>query len=359
MRALPKKVKSVTERTRRKMARNIYGIDLGTYEIKVYDKKQKTIWREKNAIAIRDQKYIFSVGDEAYEMYEKTPDNIQVVFPMKEGVISRFDDMQYLLQNLLHKDHRFARGSEYLVSVPTDVTEVEKKAFFDLVMHSMAKAKAVNIVERGVADALGMGLDVQKSLGIFIVNFGGETTDLSVLSMGGMVLNKMIKVGGIKIDHVIVNLIRQHYDFLIGRLTAESIRLECSLYKNESDIKGKLIAGRDLKSGVPKQKEIPLAIVKLALKDPLEECVREIKSMLERTPPEVLAAIQKNGIFITGGFSRLKGLAAYLEIKTGIPVKRAKNADINTAVGLEQVISNPDLKGLSYSMLDKNYRWMK
>jgi len=342
-----------------KMARNIYGLDLGTYEIKVFDKKKKIIWREKNAIAIRDEKYIFSVGDEAYEMYEKTPDNIQVVFPMKEGVISRFDDMQYLLQNLLHKDHRFARGSEYLVAVPTDVTEVEKKAFFDLVMHSMAKAKEVNIVERAIADAVGMGLDVKNSKGIFIVNFGGETTELSVVTMGGMVLNKMVKIGGIKIDHSIINLIRQHYDFLIGRLTAESLRLECSLYKSESDLIGKSVAGRDLATGVPQLKEIPLAIVKMALVDPLDQCIHEIRSMLERTPPEVLAAIQQNGIFITGGFSRLKGLAAYLEIKTGIPVKRARAADINTVVGLEQIISSSDLKGLTYSMLDKNYRWLK
>lgn len=341
------------------MARNIYGLDLGTYEIKVFDKKKEMTWREKNAIAIRDEKYIFSVGDEAYEMYEKTPDNIQVVFPMKEGVISRFDDMQYLLQNLLHKDHRFARGSEYLVAVPTDVTEVEKKAFFDLVMHSMAKAKEVNIVERSIADAVGMGLNVKESKGIFIVNFGGETTELSVVTMGGLVINKMIKVGGIKIDYAIINLIRQHYDFLIGRLTAESLRLECSLYKNENDLVGKKVAGRDLILGVPKQAEIPLAIVKMALVDPLEQCVHEIQSMLERTPPEVLAAIQENGIYITGGFSRLKGLAAYLEIKLGIPVKRAKHAEINTVVGLEQIICSKELKDLSYSMLDKEYRWLK
>ena len=114
------------------MARNVYGLDLGTYEIKVFDKKKDRIWREKNVIAMKDKKYIFSVGDEAYDMYEKAPENIQVVFPMKNGVIARFDDMQYLLGNLLGTDRQFVRGAEYVIAVPTDVTEVEKKAFMIL-----------------------------------------------------------------------------------------------------------------------------------------------------------------------------------------------------------------------------------
>ena len=154
------------------MARNIYGLDLGTYEIKVYDKKQDSTWKEKNVIAIVDGKEILAVGDEAYAMFERTPGNIEVVFPMKEGVISRFTDMQYLLQNLLKKERRFTRGSEYLIAVPTDVTEVEKRAFFDLVVHSTAKAKEVSIVERGVAQCIGMGIDVRKTKGMLIVDFG-------------------------------------------------------------------------------------------------------------------------------------------------------------------------------------------
>ena len=182
------------------MLRNIYGLDLGTYEIKVYDKKHDTIWKEKNVIAIEGEKTIFALGDDAYEMYEKAPENIQIVFPMKEGVISRFNDMQYLLNNLLKDGKRFVRGSKYVIAVPTDVTEVQKRAFFDLVIHSTAKAKEVNIVERGIADAVGIGLDAQKEKGLFIANFGGEITELSVLSYGGLVLNKLVKIGGVTLD---------------------------------------------------------------------------------------------------------------------------------------------------------------
>ena len=340
------------------MARNVYGLDLGTYEIKVYDKKRNSIWKEKNTIAIRDEKFIFSVGDEAFEMYEKAPENIQVVFPMKEGVISRFDGMQYLLQNLLKKERQFARGSEYLVAVPTDVTEVEKRAFYDLVVHSTAKAREVNIVERGIADALGMGLDVKETRGIFIANFGGETTELSVIATGGMVLNKMIKIGGVHLDRTIATHIRHRYDFLIGNMTAEMLRHDFGFFR-KLNYDSKTVAGRDLISGVPQLKEIPVELVRNALKPQMEECVSAIQSMLDRTPPEVLTAIKENGIFITGGLARLKGLAAYLEAKTGIKVRRAKDADINTVIGLEQIIMSPELKRLSYSMLDETYRWMR
>ena len=119
------------------MARNVYGLDLGSYDIKVYDKKKDTIWKEKNVIAFKDNRDrdIFAVGDDAFSMYGKAPSNIEITFPMKEGVISRFNDMQFLLQNLLKRGRQFSRGSEYVIAVPTDVTEVEKKAFFDLVIH--------------------------------------------------------------------------------------------------------------------------------------------------------------------------------------------------------------------------------
>ena len=125
------------------MARNVYGLDLGTYDIKIFDKKKDRIWHAKNVIAMKDKKYIFSVGNEAYKMYEKAPGNIQIIFPMKNGVIARFDDMQYLLGDLLKEERPFIRGAEYVIAVPTDVTEVEKKAFYDLVLHSEAKAKSV------------------------------------------------------------------------------------------------------------------------------------------------------------------------------------------------------------------------
>ena len=341
------------------MARNVYGLDLGTYEIKVFDKRKNEIWCEKNVIAMKDRKYIFSLGDQAYEMYEKSPDNIQVVFPMKNGVIAHFDDMQYLLGNLLKTGRQFVRGSEYVIAVPTDVTEAEKKAFFDLVFHSEARAKSVRIVERGLADALGCGIDIMEEKGAFIANFGGGTTELSVLSSGGIVLNRLVKIGGDSFDDAIVSLVRHNLEFLIGRMTAERLRKEFGVFDQKTDT-AITVSGRDLITGVPGQTEIPISLVRAAMKDPIEECVHAIRTMIERTPPDVRRAIEAKGIYLTGGLSNMKGLSTYLQESIGLSVISSPQAELCAVRGLQKIISDKAYyRRLLYSMLDDNYRWLR
>ena len=281
------------------MARNTYGLDLGSYEIKVYDKKQDTIWKEKNVLAVQDKKEIIAIGEDAYQMYEKTPPDIEVAFPMRDGVISRFNDMQNLLQNILKKNRHFSRGAEYVIAVPTDVTEVQKKAFFDLVIHSNAKAREVNIVERSIADAVGLGIDVQNTTGVMIINFGGETTELSVLTEGGIVFNRLLKLGGTTLDQEIVNLVRNSHDFLIGSRTAEILRQQFDVFNGDSETAFS-VAGRDLITGLPMRKTISITLVRAAFKDTLLECMKAVRSMLDRTPPEIRKAIYQNGIYLTG-----------------------------------------------------------
>ncbi len=341
------------------MAKNTYGLDLGSYEIKVYDKKKDTIWKAKDVIAIANGREIFAIGDDAYVMYEKTPDNIEVVFPMRGGVISRFNNMQFLLQGLLKGDRQSARGSEYVIAVPTDVTEVEKKAFFDLVIHSTAKAKEVNIVERAIADAVGMDLDVKETKGLLIANFGGETTELSVLAGGGMVFNKLMKIGGVTFDESIVSLVRHSHDFLIGRLTAEALRKRFGVYTGESEDTAVMVAGRDMITGLPVRKPLAMGLVRASLREPLLECVRAILSLIDRTPPEVRAAIHENGIFLTGGIANMPGLETYIEKATGIPTRTSKEPELCTIVGLKKIMMSSDLSKFAYSMLDEKYRWMR
>ncbi len=340
------------------MARNTYGLDLGSYEIKVYDKKQDAVWTEKSVIAITDKREILAVGEEAYLMYEKAPDSIEVVFPMRKGVISRFTDMQFLLQNLLKIGRQFAHGSEYVIAVPTDVTEVQKKAFFDLVIHSTAKAKEVNIVERSIADAIGLDIDVKSTKGAFIANFGGDTTELSVLAGGGMVLNRLLPIGGRSYDQAIITLIHNSHDFLIGSHTAEALRRRFEIFNADSDA-AFLVAGRDLITGVPMQKPISVNLVRAAVKDPLMECIEAIRSLLGRTPPEVRKAIYKDGIRLTGGVAGTAGLDEYLEKQLGIPVRAAADPDICAVNGLKKIILSKDLRQLAFSMLEERYRWMR
>ncbi len=341
------------------MPRNVYGLDLGSYEIKVYDQKKDTIWKEKDVIALREDNEVFAVGEEAYNMYEKVPPNIDVIFPMEGGVITRFNVMQFLLQNLLRQAGRqFAGGSEYVIAVPTDVTEVEKKAFFDLVIHSTARAREVNIVERAIADAVGMNIDVQHTKGVFIVNFGGTTMDLSVIAEGGLVMNRLVKIGGRDLDQAIIAMVRHTHDFLIGDRTAEQLRKQFRVFSGDAN-PAFTVAGRDLITGIPMQKVIDLSLVRTALSDPLLDCVRAIHSLLDRTPPEVRRAISENGLYLTGGVAQMDGLGTYIQTAVGIPTRVAKNPDICAVTGLKKIMESEELRKLAYSMVDDTYRWMR
>jgi len=308
---------------------NVYGLDLGTYEIKVFDKKQGKIRREKDVIAIKNKRHIFAIGDKAYDMYEKSPEDIEVVFPMKSGVIARFDNMQTLLGALLKSDRRSIWGAEYVVAVPTDVTEVEKKAFCDLALHSEAKAKSVRIVERGV------------------------------LSSGGLVLNRLLKIGGDDFDAAITGLVRHNKEFLIGKTTAEMLRKKFGVFEQSTN-STITVSGRDLVTGVPSQTDVSIGIVRAAIKEPLDECVRSIKLMLDRTPPDVRRAINERGIYLTGGLTNLKGLSTYIRERVGLPVTTVDEPELCAVKGLQKIILDKEYyKKLTYSMLDEDYRWLR
>ena len=339
------------------MAGNIYGLDLGTYEIKVYDERKDEIWKEKSAIATKNQTEIFAVGDEAYAMYEKAPQNIEVLFPMQGGVIARFYDMQNLLENLLRKRQFF--GSEYVIAIPTDITEVEKRAFYDLVYHSSARAKSVSVVERGIADAIGCKIDVYQTGGVMILNMGGGTMELSVLAYGGIVMNHLLKFGGEQFDQEIINLVRRNRDFLIGRKTAEQLRRTFGIFSE--DTKSKMqIAGRNLILGLPQRTDISIGLVRAALKEQMDDCVDAIQTMIQRIPPDVLRELKKNGIYLTGGMANLRGIAEYLEESVGVRVSTVDYPELCSMNGLREIIQDKKRYGrLTYSMLDKGYRWLE
>ena len=339
------------------MAGNIYGLDLGTYEIKVYDEKKDEIWKEKSAIATKNQTEIFAVGDEAYAMYEKAPQNIDVIFPMQGGVIARFCDMQNLLENLLKKRQFF--GSEYVIAIPTDITEVEKRAFYDLVYHSSARAKSVSVVERGIADAIGCKIDVYQTGGVMILNMGGGTMELSVLAYGGIVMNRLLKFGGGQFDQEIINLVRRNRDFLIGRKTAEQLRRTFGIFSEDTESKMQ-IAGRNLILGLPQRTDISIGLVRAALKEQMDDCVDAIQTMIQRIPPDVLRELKKNGIYLTGGMANLRGIAEYLEESVGVRVFTVDYPELCSMNGLREIIQDKKRYGrLTYSTLDKGYRWLE
>ena len=232
------------------MANNAFGIDLGTNNIKIYNRNDDNIMIEKNMIAIENKNTLFAYGNSAFEMYEKAPSNIHISYPLSNGVIADIKNMETLVKYFigdLQKGN--TKPSDFFIAVPTDVTEVEKRAFYDLVKGANVKAKKIMVVEKAVADGLGLDIDVKNSQGVLVVNVGYETTEISILSLGGIVLSRLIKVGGMKFDDAIRAAVRREFSLIIGGKTAENVKI--ALKELEEEGKGAIVYGRDIVTGHP------------------------------------------------------------------------------------------------------------
>ena len=207
------------------MTNNVYGIDLGTCNMKIYCKASNKIMNEKNTIALVNKNEMYAYGDDAYAMYEKAPETIQVTFPVVGGVIADFNNLQVMLQTYLEAHAKGKlRGAEFIVAVPTDITDVEKRAFFDMFYKSKLKPKSVLLCEKPIADAVGLGLNVNEPTGIMVVDIGADTTEISVISLGGLVLSDLLHSGGNKIDESIITYVKRKYNLVIGQKTAQSMK---------------------------------------------------------------------------------------------------------------------------------------
>ena len=339
------------------MAQNIYGVDIGTSNLKMCCNEKGRILNEKNIIAIANKKEMLAFGDEAYDMYEKAPENIEVSFPVKFGVIADIENMQTLLVSFFNKindDKKFSGNTDFYIAVPTDVTEVEKRAFYELVADSKVNAKNIYIVDKPVADAIGAGLDVTKSKGIMVVNIGAETTEISVISLGGIVISKSIKIGGNKLDDSIISIIRKEYNLVIGSKTAEGLKKELgSAVKAEEKFAPGF--GRNVLSGLPVSVQISSDVIYSAIVDPLHSIMDSIKVILERTPPELAADIIKDGIYVTGGTSNISNLQQFINKETNLNVNIVENPAESVVRGLIDVVNKPEFSKIPYTPQDKKY----
>ena len=336
---------------------NVYGIDIGTSNFKMCCKDKDAILNEKNIIAIANKKDLLAFGDEAYEMYEKAPENIEVSFPVKFGVIADIENMQTLLLNFFNKvndDKKNTGNNDFYIAVPTDVTEVEKRAFYELVADSMVKAKNIYIVDKPVADAIGAGLDVTKSRGVMMVNIGAETTEISVLSLGGIVISKSIKIGGNKLDDCIISNVRKVYNLVIGSKTAEGLKKELgsAVKVDETFAPG---FGRNVLSGLPVSVDVSSDVIYNAIVDALHSIMDAIKVILERTPPELAADIIKDGVYVSGGTSQINNLEKFIRQETNLNVNIVDQPSESVVRGLIGVVTNPQFAKIAYTPKDRNY----
>lgn len=323
------------------------GIDLGTANSLVYVKGKGIVLNEPSVVAIkRDTGEVLEVGEAAKRMVGRTPGNIVAIRPLRDGVIADFDTTQKMLQYFIRTamKGRPIISPLVIVCVPSGVTEVEKRAVYDAT--KSAGARDALIVEEPMAAAIGAGLPVEEPTGNMIVDIGGGTTEVAVISLGGIVTHRSIRIGGDEMDEAIINYVKKHYNLMIGERTAEETKKAIGsayIMPNEEKIE---IRGRDLVTGLPKTLELTSTEVRESLAEPIRAIVDAVKSTLERTPPELAADIMDRGIMMSGGGSLLKGLDKLISEETGMPVHIAEEPLTSVALGTGKILENPDLQKL-------------
>ena len=321
------------------------GIDLGTASILVYIKGRGVVLKEPSVVAFdRDTHEIKAIGEDARLMIGRTPGNIVAVRPLRQGVISDYTVTEKMMKYFIRKamGKKTMRKPRICVCVPSQVTEVERKAVEDATYS--AGAREVSIIEEPVAAAIGAGIDIAKPCGNMIVDIGGGTTDIAVISLGGTVVSASIKLAGDDFDDAIIRYMRKKHNLLIGERTAEDIKIRIGTCYQLPEVETMDVRGRNLVTGLPKTITVTSDETLEALRDPAMQIVDAVHSVLEKTPPELAADISDRGIVLTGGGALLRGLEDLLEEKTGINTVTAEEPMTAVAIGTGKYIeflSNP------------------
>ncbi len=323
------------------------GIDLGTDTVKIRDKSGKKFLYDRNVIALRENGSVLAYGDDAYSVYEKEPDNVRVVWPMANGVIANQTEMDLLLNHLIR---RFGGSSTLLIAVPAEITQVERRAFFQ-VMRGRIQTGAIRLVEKGLADAASADLPVLSAHGHMIVNIGADTTEISVISSGKVILGQTLKIGGRSMDADIVTMVRRKFNLSIGEKTAESLKNNLAFMINGPRLEQKVYGIHTL-SGLPKSEVIPSLAVSVAIIDTVDAIVENINTIYNRVPPQIMKDISREGIYLSGGVSMILNLPEYIRREIGIPLHQMEDPKNSTIRGLVEIMNNKSYKPLTYTLHD-------
>src|SRR5476649_906211 len=316
------------------------GIDLGTANTLVYVRDRGIVLREPSVVAIQTgTSHVLAVGEEAKRMLGRTPGNIQAIRPMKDGVIADFEITEAMLRYFIQKVHnrRYGIKPRVIVAVPSGITEVEKRAVKDSATH--AGARDVYLIEEPMAAAIGVGLPVQESAGNMIIDIGGGTTEVALISLSGIVFSRSVRVAGDELDESIVQYIKRAYNLMVGERTAEEIKIKIgSAYPMEKETSIE-VKGRDLVAGLPKTLTLTSQEVREALLEPISTIVDSVRITLERCPPELSSDLVDRGLVLAGGGALLRGLDKLLSEETGLPVHVAEDPLSAVAEGTGKVLS--------------------
>ncbi|KYH33603.1 rod shape-determining protein MreB [Neomoorella mulderi] len=321
------------------------GIDLGTATVLVYVQGKGIVLREPSVVALnRDNGQIFAVGEEARRMLGRTPGNIIALRPLRDGVIADYDSTEKMLRYFIEKAigrQGFFRP-RVMVCIPSGVTGVEERAVRQAAQQ--AGARQAYVIEEPLAAALGAGLDIAEPSGSMVVDIGGGTTDIAVLSLGGIVCSNSLRVAGDKLDEAIVRYIRREHNLMIGERSAEELKINIGTAHPSSRAEASMdVRGRDLVAGLPKTVNITSREIYTAIQEPLQQIVGAVKEVLEKTPPELAADLVNKGIVMTGGGSLLHGLDLLLSEETGLPVHVADDPVSCVALGTGKALTMLDV----------------
>jgi len=324
-------------------------IDLGTANTLIYMKGKGIVLNEPSVVALRNvggRKVVHAVGIEAKQMLGRTPGHMEAIRPMRDGVIADFEVAEEMIKYFIRKvNNRRFSSPKVIVCVPSGATAVERRAIHDSCLN--ASARRVGLLDEPMAAAIGAGLPIHEPTGSMVVDIGGGTTEVAVLSLSGIVYSRSVRVGGDKMDEAVANFMRRHHNLLIGETTAERIKRDIGSARMPHDGEGLVIdiKGRDLMQGVPREVRISERQAAEALAEPVAQIIDAVKVALEATPPELAADIADKGIMLTGGGALLRGLDVEIRDQTGLPVSVAEDPLSCVAIGCGKVLEHP--------------RWMK
>ena len=317
------------------------GIDLGTANVRIYVKGKGIVLSEPSVVAVnRNSGDVLAIGEEAYAMLGRAPSGVAVVRPLKDGVISSYHDTERMLRYFLRKvmGKRLLMKPNVMVCVPSGVTDVERRALAEVTEE--AGAKRANLIEEPIAAAIGAGIDIAEARGNMVIDIGGGTADVAVISLGGMVVNQSIKVAGCKLDEAVIRYMRKEHNLHIGAKTAEMVKMNIgAAFPNENPARME-VAGRNSITGLPKTMTLGANDTIEAFNEPLRSIMETVHSVLERTPPELSSDIAESGICMTGGGSLLYGIDRLIRYKTGLPCYVASNAISCVAIGTGMAAEN-------------------
>ena len=328
---------------RRMALHHVYGVDIGTSTVKIYDQSNDSIFKEKNMIAIENKDSVFAIGSDAYNLLGKTPSNIEVITPMVNGTISDISLMEVVLHTYLKRcQGRLGYRPTLIFSVPADMTEIEKRAYYTIAHRGNLRHGKLFAVEKPIADALSFGIPLSRTNGSMIINIGAQSTQISVIADSRVVISKSLPLGGRSINDAIVANVRRKNNLHVSPKMAKRLKLSLTDLNGEK-MEGRKIVGIDTEKGIPRDGIITAYTVTDAVRGQIEQLTMEIRRFLERIPPQIRTCINQEGLYLCGGSTRIVGLGEYLNNHLECPVRLSGYYDLSTICGIKELAAHPEL----------------